>query len=77
MKSKNINGTLNLLFVTLYWVRVRVRDRGSRVRVLELSSVSSIFSVPIIGLPYQISHMQYAVVVDISINQKVTIKVSK
>ena len=41
--------TLNLLFVTLYWVRVRVRVRGSLGlgvwdRVLELSSVSSILS---------------------------------
>ena len=44
-KIENIDGTLDRLFVTLYWVRVR--DRGSlglgvRVRVLELSSVSSI-----------------------------------
>ena len=57
--SENIDGTLNSLFVTLYWIRVR--DRGSlglevRVRVLELSSVSSVLSVPKIGSQYFITY---------------------
>ena len=44
-ETDNFDGTLNLLFVTLYWVSDR--DRGSvRVRVLELSFVNSIFSGP-------------------------------
>ena len=47
--SENIDGTLNRLFVTLYWVRVRDHGSlglGAMVRVLELSSVNSILSVP-------------------------------
>ena len=53
--TENFNETLNLLFVTLYRLGLGVgRVRGSsglgvKVRVLDLSSVSRILSVPKIG----------------------------
>lgn len=50
--TENFDGTLNRLIVMLYWVRVRycesVRVRV-RVRFLELRSVNSILSSPLIS----------------------------